>query len=156
MAEKLHRNFQGYTTHEDCDLVAFGVSAISQVGDTYFQNNANIDSYQNALDGEELPIAKGLILNDEDVLRRAVIKQLICHFKLDYQWLEERFKIDAKHHFAAELCLLAPYVADKLVILSQTGIQVTKKGELLIRSICMLFDEYLTNPNHLVSYSKVI
>jgi len=156
MAEKLHRNFQGYTTHEDCDLVAFGVSAISQVGDTYFQNNANIDAYQDALDSEELPIVKGLILNDEDVLRRAVIKQLICHFKLNYQWLEERFNIDAKSHFSKVLDKLAPYVEDELVTLNDTGIQVTRKGELLIRSICMLFDEYLVSPNHQVRYSKVI
>jgi len=156
ISEKLHRNFQGYTTHKDCDLVAFGVSAISQVGDTYFQNNANIDAYQDALDAGVLPIVKGLILNDEDVLRRAVIKQLICHFKLNFPWLQARFNIDAKSHFSAVLDKLIPYVEDELVILNDTGIQVTKKGELLIRSICMLFDEYLANPNHQVRYSKVI
>ncbi|OUR70047.1 oxygen-independent coproporphyrinogen III oxidase [Bermanella sp. 47_1433_sub80_T6] len=156
ISEKLHRNFQGYTTHKDCDLVAFGVSAISQVGDTYFQNNANIDAYQDALDAGVLPIVKGLILNDEDVLRRAVIKQLICHFKLNFPWLQARFNIDAKSHFSAVLDKLIPYVEDELVILNDTGIQVTKKGELLIRCICMLFDEYLANPNHQVRYSKVI
>ncbi len=156
LAEKLHRNFQGYTTHEDCDLVAFGVSSISQVGDTYFQNNSDIQAYQDGIDAGALPIVKGVILNDEDVLRRAVIKQLICHFKLDYQWLKERFNVDAKQHFAQVLEKFAPYVEDELVVIDDSGIQVTPKGELLIRNICMLFDEYLANPNHQVRYSKVI
>ncbi len=156
MSEKLHRNFQGYTTHEDCDLVAFGVSSISQIGDTYFQNNADISAYQSSIDAQELPIVKGLILNDEDVLRRAVIKQLICHFKLDFKWLKNQFKIDANVHFADELKKLTPYIKDELVILNDAGIQVTRKGELLIRSICMLFDEYLASPTHQIRYSKVI
>jgi oxygen-independent coproporphyrinogen-3 oxidase len=156
MSEKLHRNFQGYTTHEDCDLVAFGVSSISQIGDTYFQNNADISAYQDAIDAQALPIVKGLILNHEDVLRRAVIKQLICHFKLDYQWLKNQFKVDANIHFADELKKLIPYIEDELVILSNTGIQVTRKGELLIRSICMLFDEYLASPVDQIRYSNVI
>ncbi len=153
---KLHRNFQGYTTHEDCDLVALGVSSISQVGPCYFQNSADIEEYQSSIDAGVLPIKKGLILNDEDLLRRAVIKQLICHFTLDYQWVLENFGIDAPNHFASVLEKLSPYVNDGLVKLNKKSIQVTNKGELLIRNICMLFDEYLSSPKHNVRYSKVI
>ena len=156
MQGKLHRNFQGYTTHEDCDLLALGVSSISQIGDSYFQNNSDIEQYQASLESNHLPINKGLILNEEDLLRRAVIKQLICHFNLDYTWLKNKFGIDATAHFSDELTKLAPYEKDGLVELSPKGIQVTNKGELLIRNICMLFDEYLNSPKHSVRYSKVI
>ncbi len=156
MQEKLHRNFQGYTTHEDCDLVALGVSSISQVGDTYFQNSSDITEYQASLENGELLIKKGLILNQEDVLRRAVIKQLICHFKLDFASLRQAYGIDAMTHFAPELKKLAPYIEDNLLSVNKNGIQVNKKGQLLIRNICMVFDEYLASPMHKVSYSKVI
>ncbi len=156
ISEKLHRNFQGYTTHQDCDLVAFGVSSISQIGDTYFQNTADINAYQDDINAQKLPVVKGLILNDEDVMRRAVIKQLICHFKLDYQWLKNRYNVDANVHFSDVLKKLTPFIKDELVVLSDTGIQVTRKGELLIRSICMLFDEYLASPIQQFRYSKII
>jgi oxygen-independent coproporphyrinogen-3 oxidase len=154
--EKLHRNFQGYTTHEDCDLLALGVSSISQIGDSYFQNSSDIEEYQNSLANDVLPIKKGLILNEEDLLRRAVIKQLICHFSLDYHWLKQSFGIDGAQHFSEVLEQLKPYEKDGLVNLTANGIQVTNKGELLIRNICMLFDEYLNTPKHNVRYSKVI
>jgi oxygen-independent coproporphyrinogen-3 oxidase len=85
-----------------------------------------------------------------------VIKQLICHFKLDYQWLKGQLKVDANVLFADELKKLIPYIEDELVILNNTGIQVTRKGELLIHSICMLFDEYLASPVHQIRYSNVI
>ena len=155
-AGKLHRNFQGYTTHEDCDLVALGVSSISQVGDAYFQNNADIERYMADIDDGVLPLSRGVILTDEDVLRRAVIKQLICHFKLDFDWLRKDFGIDARQHFAEALANLIPYEKDGLVKVSEKGLEVTPKGGLLIRNICMQFDEYLNQPHHNVRYSKVI
>lgn len=156
MAGKLHRNFQGYTTHEDCDLVALGVSSISQVGDAYFQNSADIEEYMAQIDENKLPIKRGVILTNEDDLRRAVIKQLICHFELEYETFDQAFGIDFTQHFAEELASLNNYIEDGLVQVSNNGILVTPKGGLLIRNICMAFDEYLTRPQHSVRYSKVI
>jgi len=156
MAGKLHRNFQGYTTHEDCDLVALGVSSISQVGDAYFQNSADIEEYMAQIDEDKLPIKRGVILTNEDDLRRAVIKQLICHFELDYETFNQAFAINFTQHFAEELASLSNYIEDGLVQISDNGILVTPKGGLLIRNICMAFDEYLTRPQHSVRYSKVI
>lgn len=156
MAGKLHRNFQGYTTHEDCDLVALGVSSISQVGDAYFQNSADIEEYMAQIDEDKLPIKRGVILTNEDDLRRAVIKQLICHFELDYETFNQAFGINFTQHFEEELASLSNYIEDGLVQLSDNGILVTPKGGLLIRNICMAFDEYLTRPQHSVRYSKVI
>lgn len=156
IAGKLHRNFQGYTTHEECDLVALGVSSISQIGDAYFQNSADIDEYMSSMAESTLPIKRGVILTQEDDLRRAVIKQLICHFNLDFKDIESRFNIQFKQHFMSELQSLTPYVEDGLITLNNDSIKVTDKGGLLIRNICMAFDEYLTRPAHKVSYSKVI
>lgn len=156
MQGKLHRNFQGYTTHEECDLVALGVSSISQIGDAYFQNSADIDEYMKKVEASTLPIKRGVILTEEDDLRRAVIKQLICHFNLTFADINQTFNIDFKAHFADELDRLKPYQADGLVHIDDKSIQVTDKGGLLIRNICMAFDEYLTRPAHKVSYSKVI
>lgn len=156
MAGKLHRNFQGYTTHEDCDLVALGVSAISQVGHSYFQNSADINEYMDNIHNDRLPIKRGVVLTEEDDLRRAVIKQLICHFQLDYLDIERVFDIDFKTHFADALDRLSSYQEDGLVDIDDQGIKVTDKGALLIRNICMQFDEYLNQPDHQVRYSKVI
>ncbi|MFY0640320.1 MAG: oxygen-independent coproporphyrinogen III oxidase [Bermanella sp.] len=155
-AGKLHRNFQGYTTHPDCDLVALGVSSISQIGHSYMQNSADIEVYQSQLEQGVLPINKGLTLTDEDELRQAVIKQLICHFNLSFSDIEQRFNINPKTHFAKELDNLQRFEEDGLLSVSSQGIQVHDKGILLIRSICMVFDEYLTRPDQGIRYSKVI
>ncbi len=155
-AGKLHRNFQGYTTHPDCDLVAFGVSSISQIGHSYLQNSADIAAYQDQLAQDTLPINRGLTLTQEDELRQAVIKQLICHFNLAFDDIEQRFHIKPQQHFAKELESLKRFEEDGLLSLSPQGIQVHDKGVLLIRSICMEFDEYLTRPQQGIRYSKVI
>lgn len=155
-AGKLHRNFQGYTTHEDCDLVALGVSSISQIGDAYFQNHVDMDRYMSDIESGILPLKRGVILTEEDTLRRAVIKQLICHFKLDFNWLFTAYGINAKQHFAEALTNLQPYEKDGLVEITDQGLTVTPKGGLLIRNICMQFDAYLTQAHHNVRYSKVI
>jgi oxygen-independent coproporphyrinogen-3 oxidase len=155
-AGKLHRNFQGYTTHPDCDLVALGVSSISQIGHSYLQNSADIAAYQDQLAQDTLPINRGLTLTQEDELRQAVIKQLICHFNLAFDDIEQRFHIKPQQHFAKELESLKRFEEDGLLSLSPQGIQVHDKGVLLIRSICMEFDEYLTRPQQGIRYSKVI
>lgn len=154
-AGKLHRNFQGYTTHPDCDLVALGVSSISQIGLSYLQNSADIDEYQAQLQNDILPIKKGLTLTQEDELRQAVIKQLICHFNLNFDDIAQRFHIDPQTHFASELEALKEFEADSLLSVTDKGIQVHDKGILLIRSICMVFDEYLQS-KQTIRFSKII
>lgn len=159
-AGQLHRNFQGYSTRGGCDLLAFGVSAINQMHDTYGQNFKDINAYQDALAKGQLPIHKGLRLTPDDIIRKAVINQLICHFQLDFSSIEQRFGLVFNDYFAAALAELAPLAEAHLCLLSDTGIQVTEPGRLLIRRVCMAFDAYLnhnnTNAEQAKRYSKII
>jgi len=151
----LYRNFQGYSTHADCDLVAMGITAIGKVGDTYSQNLKTIDGYYAALDAGRLPVFRGIALSSEDRLRRAVITRLLCHFRLDFEDIEAEFGIRFGEHFATELTALATMAADGLLVIGPTAITVTPAGKLLIRNICMVFDNYLAaQAEH--RYSKVI
>ncbi|HMW70965.1 MAG TPA: oxygen-independent coproporphyrinogen III oxidase, partial [Cellvibrionaceae bacterium] len=127
-AGQLHRNFQGYSTRGGCDLLAFGVSAINQVNDTYAQNFKDITAYQNALEQGQLPLHKGLRLSRDDIIRKAVINQLICHFHLQYQAIEARFGLVFKDYFADALAELAPLAEANLCRLSDTGIHITDPG----------------------------
>ena len=139
----LHRNFQGYTTHGHCDLIGLGVSSISQVGDLFCQNTTDISEYQNTLDGGTLPIRRGLVSNEDDRLRRAVIQQLICMFRLDFSEIEQEFGIVFREYFADIWPRLEEQAADGLIRLDDQRIDVTAAGRLLVRSVCMLFDRYL-------------
>lgn len=151
----LYRNFQGYSTHADCDLVAMGITAIGKVGDTYSQNLKTIDGYYAALDAGRLPVFRGIALSPEDRLRRAVITLLICHFRLDFEDIEAEFDIRFSEHFATELTALATMAADDLLVIEPTVITVTPAGKLLIRNVCMVFDNYL-RAQVTQRYSKVI
>ena len=153
---RLQRNFQGYATHGGCDLLAFGVSAISAVGDTYCQNHRDIAAYNAAIDCGELPLARGLALTEDDRLRAWVIEQLICHFRLDFAAVEEMFAISVADYFVTELRELATMEADGLVQLSPAGIEVTPSGRLLIRRICMVFDAWLRAVNEERRFSRII
>jgi oxygen-independent coproporphyrinogen-3 oxidase len=154
-AGKLQRNFQGYSTHGDCDLVAFGVSSISAFGGVYVQNAKVVEQYQQLIDSGKLASVKGFALSEEDHLRQFVINQLICHFALDFNDVQQKFGINAQQHFSEELAELTPMIEDGLLSVSATGIQVHNAGRLLIRRICMVFDEYLKKGNQ-IRYSKVI
>lgn len=151
----LYRNFQGYSTHADCDLVAMGITSIGQVANSYSQNVKKMDEYFSLIDADKLPIYRGVILSDDDVLRREVITQLISHFTLDFQQIENKFKIDFKSYFSKELEALSDMRNDGLIELSDTGIVVQPKGRLLIRNICMVFDYYLRQASE-QRFSKVI
>jgi oxygen-independent coproporphyrinogen-3 oxidase len=142
-AGTLYRNFQGYSTHADCDLVAIGVTSISMVGDSYSQNLRTLDDYYARLDASRLAVFRGVSLSADDCLRRAVITQLICHFTLDFATVEAQHGIDFADYFAAELEELGDLQADGLLYLDDSGIQVQPAGRLLIRNICMVFDRYL-------------
>jgi oxygen-independent coproporphyrinogen III oxidase len=139
----LYRNFQGYSTHADCDLVAMGITAIGKVGDSYSQNLKTVDEYYAALDAGRLPVFRGIALSDDDRLRRAVITRLICHFELDFARIEREHGIDFRSYFAAELRELAAMQQDGLLQVSDDAIRVAPAGKLLIRNICMVFDKYL-------------
>jgi len=151
----LHRNFQGYTTHAECDLLAFGVSSISQVAGCYSQNVKEMDAYEAALKAGRLPIERGLCMTEDDHIRRDLIMQLICQFELDYASFGARHGIHVQDYFAHALERLQPMVADGLIEMSETGIRVLPRGRLLIRNICMPFDRYLGGQT-LQRFSKVI
>jgi oxygen-independent coproporphyrinogen-3 oxidase len=147
---RLHRNFQGYSTHADSDLVSCGVSAISAVGATYSQNAKTLDAYYDALDRNELPVARGVRLGMDDVLRRTLIQRLMCQFELSIAAIEQAFPIVFRRYFERELEALAGLEADGLVSVSAEWISVSLKGRLLIRNVCMVFDRYLSGaePRH--------
>lgn len=151
----LHRNFQGYSTHAECDMVAVGVSSISQVGGAFSQNTKDLVAYHEAVTAGRLPIERGYVLTNEDHLRRYVISEIISHFRLDFAQVEQKFGIAFAQHFASALTELKPMVADELLHLDGDHLEVLPRGRLLIRNICMAFDEYL-NPEGLQRFSKVI
>lgn len=151
----LQRNFQGYSTHGDCDLLALGVSSISAFGGVYVQNAKRVEQYQQLIDDGKNAMIRGFTLSDEDHLRQFVINQLICHFSLDFSAVQQRFGIDPQIHFYEEFADLRPMIEDGLLTLDDDGIRVHNAGRLLIRRICMVFDEYLKTGNQ-IRYSKVI
>ncbi|WP_369602378.1 oxygen-independent coproporphyrinogen III oxidase [Hahella sp. SMD15-11] len=152
---ELHRNFQGYTTHGNCDLVAMGVSSISMMDRHYYQNFHDMEGYEAAMDEGRTPIKRGVILNDDDVLRRAVIMQLICNFTLDKKAISTTFGIDFDTYFAPELDILSGMEKDGLVSLSANEIRVHDSGRLLIRGICKTFDAYLPKAEQ-KKFSRII
>jgi oxygen-independent coproporphyrinogen-3 oxidase len=152
----LHRNFQGYTTHADCDLVAMGVSSISSVAECYSQNAKTLDEYYAAIDSGHLPVIKGLTLDEDDVIRRYIIQQLACHFALDFSQVERFFNLDFADYFQRELEMLQALASDELLQFTDTGLEVTPRGRFLIRNICMVFDVGLRTQSVQQRFSRVI
>ena len=152
---RLKRSFQGYSAHPG-DLVGLGVSAIGQMGPTYYQNRKDLDGYYAALDAGQLPVMRGLELTTDDLVRRAVIQALTCHFRLSLESIELAYLIDFRKYFAAELADLRKLAHDGLVELDADWIVVTPKGRLLVRAVCMLFDRYLRETQARAAYSRVI
>lgn len=153
---KLHRNFQGYTTQGDSDLLGLGVSAISMLGDSYAQNQKELKAYYAGVTEQGQALWRGLTMTGDDCIRRDVIKTLICNFQLSYAAVEEEHGIRFAEYFAEDLALLAPLIADGLVIADDRGISVTPRGRLLIRNVCMCFDVYLRKQARLQQFSRVI
>lgn len=151
----LYRNFQGYSTQAECDLIAMGVTAVSKIGNSYSQNVKTMEEYEQRIDSGHLPMFRGISLNEDDVLRRQVITQLICHFTLDIHQVESDYNIKFTEYFATELKELAQLEEDGLVTCSETNIDVTPAGKFLIRNVCMVFDRYLRQAGE-KRFSKVI
>ena len=152
----LYRNFQGYSTHKDCDLIGMGVSAISRIGNCYAQNVHDLDEYYERITNNRIPISRGLCLDNDDLVRRDVISRLICNFYLSYEDIEQIHSIDFREYFHNELLMLEGMAKDGLCSMNETGIIISPGGRLLIRNICMVFDKYLRTGSSNKSYSKVI
>ncbi|TMX30957.1 oxygen-independent coproporphyrinogen III oxidase [Vibrio sp. Hep-1b-8] len=152
----LHRNFQGYTTQGEADLVGFGVSAISMIGDAYAQNQKELKKYYAQVNDQRHALWKGVALDSDDLLRREVIKQLICNFKLDKTQIESEFGVNFNTYFKEDLGLLQTFINDELVEVNDQEIRVTLRGRLLIRNICMCFDKYLRAKARQQQFSRVI
>lgn len=151
----LYRNFQGYSTHAECDLIGMGMTAIGMVGDCYSQNQRTLEDYYAALDAGHLPVMRGVTLDADDKLRRVIITQLICHFTLDLNAVEQKYGIRFADYFATELAELNTMQQDGLLDVDAKSIRVRPAGKLLIRNICMVFDRYLREKQE-KRYSKVI
>ena len=151
---KLYRNFQGYSTHSDCDLIGMGVTSIGRVGDAYIQNIKQLDEYVERVGQGRFPVFKGIELDDDDKLRRAVITRLICHFGLLFKDIEDEFSISFKDYFADEIRALSTMQRDGLLTMDEKGIAVKTAGRLLIRNVCMVFDRYIAEKQQ--QFSKVI
>ncbi|MBV8043551.1 oxygen-independent coproporphyrinogen III oxidase [Pluralibacter sp.] len=152
----LHRNFQGYTTQGDTDLLGLGVSAISMIGDSYAQNQKELKLYYTQVEETGNALWRGIALTRDDCIRRDVIKALICNFRLDFAAVESLWELKFNDYFSEDLQLLAPLAKDGLVDVTETAIQVTAKGRLLIRNICMCFDAYLRQKARMQQFSRVI
>jgi oxygen-independent coproporphyrinogen-3 oxidase len=153
---RLHRNFQGYSTQPDCDLIALGVSAIGRIGATYSQNAKTLEEYYDALDQGRLPIVRGLAVNRDDLVRRSVIMALMCQGEVQFESIELGHLIDFRHYFARELEALAELAEQGLVTLDGSGIQVTPTGWYLVRAIAMTFDRYLQVDKDRARFSRII
>ena len=153
---RLHRNFQGYSTQPDCDLISLGVSAIGRVGNTYSQNAKTLEEYYDALEHHHLPIVRGLALSRDDLVRRAVIMAIMCQGELQYEAIELAYMIDFKSYFANELEMLAEQETVGMVELDDEGLLVTDMGWFFVRAIAMLFDRYLQTDRNRARFSKII
>ena len=141
--KELQRNFQGYSTRAGADIYSFGMSAISQIPDAYWQNEKDLLKYYASLDAGHIPLARGYVLTEEDKIRRDTIMRVMCDLSLDYASMSQRLGINFASHFERELETLAPFEADGLVVRSPEGLKVTEAGRLFIRNIAMCFDNTL-------------
>ncbi len=155
-AGSLHRNFQGYSTHADCDIVAMGITAISSIGDNYAQNVKTVEDYAELLEQNQIPVYRGIELEPDDILRRQIINQLLCHFELDIRQLESEWQFNFMSYFDNALPALEQMQQDGLLTLSDDRLVITPTGRLLARNICMQFDRYLQERKSEEQYSRVI
>ncbi|MDM0117708.1 oxygen-independent coproporphyrinogen III oxidase [Variovorax sp. J22R133] len=153
---RLHRNFQGYSTQPDGDLVALGVSAIGHIGATYSQNTKSLEEYYDFLGQGRLPVVRGLALTREDVLRRSVIMAIMCQGHLDFEAMGQAHLVDFRDHFATEFAALGPLMAQGLVKLSDHDLEVTPMGWFFVRAIAMVFDRYLQADRNRARFSRVV
>jgi oxygen-independent coproporphyrinogen-3 oxidase len=152
----LQRNFQGYSTHADCDLVSMGVSSISKVCDNFSQNVRDLEEYYRLIDAGKLPIDRGFEVAPDDLLRRDIITRIMCNFFLDIPAVEKKWRFSFEEKFKEELAELQQMQTDGLLRLDAKTLEVLPAGRLLVRNICMVFDHYLKDGGQSSRFSKVI
>lgn len=159
-AGTLHRNFQGYSTQAECDLVALGVSSIAKVGNAYAQNAKTLPEYYRMIDAGTLAVQRGVELTLDDAIRRDVIQRLMCATWLDFSAVDAEFGIRFEDYFARELEEIVPLIEDGLVERAGRGLRVTPRGRLLMRNVAMVFDAHLPKtqaaPNETPRFSRVV
>lgn len=153
---RLHRNFQGYSTQPDCDLVGLGVSSIGRVGATYSQNVKTLDEYYDLLDQGHFPVVRGLGLSNDDIIRRAVIMSIMCQGEVQYEAIELAYMINFEQYFSEELEALKALQEASMVKLKKTSIEVTDMGWYFVRAVAMIFDQYLQADRNRERFSKII
>ena len=153
---RLHRNFQGYSTQPDCDLIGLGVSSIGRIGATYSQNAKTLEDYYDFLDQGQFPVVRGLALTRDDLVRRAVIMALMCQGHVQFESIDLAFLVDFKSYFAKELEALQTLEVQGMVVVDESGIQVTAQGWFFVRAVAMVFDKYLQTDRTRAKFSKII
>jgi oxygen-independent coproporphyrinogen-3 oxidase len=155
----LRRNFMGYTTHADCDLIGLGVSAISHIGESFSQNSRDLPGWESALEADRLPVWRGLELDFDDVLRADIIQDLMCQGKIDIAAIEKRYEIAFRQYFADAWPALSQLESEELITMEEHRIATTSRGRYLLRVVAMCFDRYFQNPtrvDHAARYSNAI
>jgi oxygen-independent coproporphyrinogen-3 oxidase len=153
---RLHRNFQGYSTQPDCDLIGLGVSSIGRIGATYSQNAKSMEEYCDLLDHGRFPVVRGLALSRDDLVRRAVIMALMCQGELQFESINLAYLVDFHSYFAKELEALSDLSDQGMVTVDSAGIQVTAQGWFFVRAVAMVFDRYLQTDRTRARFSKII
>jgi oxygen-independent coproporphyrinogen-3 oxidase len=153
---RLHRNFQGYSTQPDCDLISLGVSAIGRVGGTYSQNAKTIEEYYDHLNHGRFPVVRGLALSRDDIVRRAVIMAIMCQGALQYESIELAYMLDFKKYFADEMLALKALEKTDMLVLEEDSLQVTDTGWFFVRAVAMVFDKHLQTDRNRARFSKIL
>jgi oxygen-independent coproporphyrinogen-3 oxidase len=153
---RLHRNFQGYSTQPDCDMIGLGVSSIGRVGASYSQNAKELDEYFDLLDQGRLPVARGLALRRDDLARRAVIMAIMCQGQVEFESVEHAWLLDFKTYFAPELEQLRDLQEQGLLTLDADGLRLTPQGWHAVRAVAMVFDRYLQSDRGRARYSRIL
>jgi oxygen-independent coproporphyrinogen III oxidase len=153
---RLHRNFQGYSTQPDCDLVALGVSAIGRMGSTYSQNAKTLEEYYDAIHQRRFPTVRGLAVTRDDLVRRAVIMAIMCQGRVEFESIELAHLINMREYFSAELDRLQPLVDEGLVEVDDQAIQLTAMGWFFVRGVAMVFDRYIHADQTRAKFSRII
>jgi oxygen-independent coproporphyrinogen-3 oxidase len=152
----LYRNFQGYSTHANCDVVGMGITSISKIGDCYSQNVKTLDEYDDVISRGDIPVFRGYMLDFDDLLRREIIARLICHFRLDFGQIEEMYVNDFQRYFFNEMKEIKAMEKDGLLSLDDEKIEVTQIGRFFIRNICSVFDKYFNRDAQITQFSKMV
>ena len=153
---RLHRNFQGYSTQPDCDLVALGVSSIGSIGPSYVQNAKSLEDYEDLLSQGRLPVVRGIALSRDDLARRSVIMALMCQGRVHLESVELAHLLDFKTYFASELMQLQTMATQGLVKLTEQDIEVTELGWYFVRAVAMVFDRYVQTDEQRAHFSKIL